>query len=438
MPATRHDASAAVPPAGEGGAAGRLQGHLRLPGAVALAITIVVGSGALVLPGIAYRQVGDAAFLSWTAAAVVTVPLLVMFAALGAAYPGAGGVAGFVQAAFGRHLAAGVEVLLLGTFGLGIPAIALTGGNYLIALPGVGGLPTSAGGALLLAATATVVFIGVRMSTRVQVVLALVLTAALVAVGVLAVSTGAAVHHLPSLRPGAIADGVGTTGAVFFAFTGWEMLSFTTEEYANPRRDFPRTVVISFVIVVVMYLLLAWGVQTRLSRTDHLALATPVQALVAAAVSPGAAHLVAVLGIVIIVANLVGAVWGASRLVMSSAREGLLPSGLAHLGVTGNPRRAVLAAAVGFLAVLAANESGLLSLTTLLTVAGRNFYLLYLLCALAYTRLFRGGRRAFGVASTVVLGVVAVATFGLPQFLYAATLLGLGVTVSASRAARSS
>jgi hypothetical protein len=25
---------------------------------------------------------------------------------------------------------------------------------------------------------------------------------------------------------------------VFFAFTGWEMLSFTTGEYRNPRRDF--------------------------------------------------------------------------------------------------------------------------------------------------------------------------------------------------------
>lgn len=372
--------------------------------------------------------------MSWSAAAVITVPLLVMFAALGAAYPGAGGVAGFVQAAFGRHLAAGVEVLLLGTFGLGIPAIALTGGNYLVALPGMGWLPASAAAALLLAATATVVFIGVRMSTRVQVVLALVLTVALVAVGVLAVSTGAAVHHLPSIRPGVIADGVGTTGAVFFAFTGWEMISFTTEEYANPRRDFPRTVVLSFAIVVVMYLLLAWGVQTRLSRTDDLALATPVQALVGESVSAGAAHLVSVLGVVIIVANLVGAVWGASRLVMSSAREGLLPAGLAHLGVSANPRRAVLASAIGFLLVITANESGLLSLTTLLTVAGRNFYLLYLLCALAYTRLFGGGRRMFGIASTVTLAVVAAATFGLPQLVYAVVLLGLGVTVSVSRA----
>lgn len=217
----------------------RLRGQVGLPGAIALAITIVVGSGALVLPGLAYQQVGDAAILTWAAAAIFTVPLLVIFAKLGSTYPGAGGVAGFVQAAFGRHLAAGVEVLLLGTFGLGIPGIALTGGNYLVALPGLGSVPVPAAAAIMIAAAGGVVVIGVRMSTRVQVVLAIVLTAALLAVGVLAAVGGSAVQQLPTLNLDTVTDGVGATGAVFFAFTGWEMLSFTTEEYANPRRDFP-------------------------------------------------------------------------------------------------------------------------------------------------------------------------------------------------------
>ena len=38
-----------------------MAGHLRLPGAIALAVTVVVGSGALVSPGVAYRQAGSAA-----------------------------------------------------------------------------------------------------------------------------------------------------------------------------------------------------------------------------------------------------------------------------------------------------------------------------------------------------------------------------------------
>lgn len=414
--------------------ADRLRGHVGLPGAIALAITIVVGSGALVLPGLAYHQVGDAAILTWAAAAIFTVPLLVIFAKLGSTYPSAGGVAGFVQVAFGRHLAAGVEVLLLGTFGLGIPGIALTGGNYLVALPGLGSLPAPAAAAIMIAAAGGVVVLGVRMSTRVQVVLAIGLIAALLAVGVLATVGGSAVQHLPTLDLGTVADGVGATGVVFFAFTGWEMLSFTTEEYANPRRDFPRALVLSFALVVVMYLLLAWGVQTRLPREDTTELAAPVQALIETAVSPAAAHLVSVLGVVIIAANLVGAIWGASRLVMSSAREGLLPARLARLSPAGNPHRAVLACLAGFLLIIAVNAAKILSLTGLLTIAGQNFFLLYLLCAITYSRLFRGGRRIYGIAVTIVLGGIAVATFGGPQFAYSSVLLLIGTAVSASRA----
>lgn len=437
MDSTHPDNVVDAAPSPSGDNAGHLQGHLKLPGAVALAITIVVGSGALVLPGIAYHQVGEAALYAWAGAAVATVPLLVMFAKLGAAHPGAGGVAGFVQVAFGRHLAAGVEVLLLGTFGLGIPAIALTGGNYLSAIPGLDALPAPAGAAIMLVAAASVVIIGVRLSTRVQVVLAIILTAALFTVGVLAVVHGGPPQHLPPLNPATVTSGLMATGTVFFAFTGWEMLSFTTEEYANPRRDFPRAVVLSFLLVVVMYLLLAWAVQTRLPRGSQSTLAAPVQALIAATASPAAAHLVAVLGVVIIVANLIGAVWGASRLVMSSAREGLLPSGLARLGAAGNPRRAVVTCAAGFVLVVAVNQLGWVSLTTLLTVAGQNFFLLYLLCALAYTRLFRAGQRVFGTVTTIVLGIVAFTTFGPTQLAYAAVLTALGTAISATRAAGS-
>ena len=34
-------------------------------------------------------------------------------------------------------------------------------------------------------------------------------------------------------------------GLAFFAYTGWEMLSFMTEEFKNPDRDFPLAVAIS-------------------------------------------------------------------------------------------------------------------------------------------------------------------------------------------------
>lgn len=414
----------------------RLRGHLKLPGAIALAITIVVGSGALVLPGIAYQEAGSAALYGWLLAAAITVPLLVLFARLGAAHPGAGGIAGFVQAAFGRRLAAGVELLIIGTFGLGMPGIALTGAGYLTVLPGLSGLSQAAAAALLVIIAAAVVHTGIRLSTGVQIVLATVLTIGLLAAGALAVAHADPAAHLPSATVSEFTTGAQVVGVVFFAFTGWEMLSFTTEEYAHPRRDFPRAVVLSFFIVTTMYLLLALGVQSLLQRDDDTTVHAPVQAVVAQVVSPAAGTLVAILGVVIILANLVGALWGASRLVMSSAREGLLPGPLARLHRGENPRTAVLACATVFLAVIASSAVGWSDLGSLLAVAGKNFFLLYLLCALAYARLFRAAHRVLGAAVTAVLAIVAVTMFGPAQLGYAAALLLLGTALSAFRSRR--
>jgi amino acid efflux transporter len=429
------DTAAAAPSEHTEGA--RLRGHLKLPGAIALAITIVVGSGALVLPGIAYHQAGAAALYSWGLAVVVTIPLLVVFARLGATHPGAGGIAGFVQAAFGRHPAAGVELLTIGTFGLGMPAIALTGAGYLTVLPGFSALSLPAAAALLVCVAAGVVFSGVRLSTGVQIVLATVLTLGLLAVGVLSLTHASPAEHLPPATTSAVVGGAEAVGVVFFAFTGWEMLSFTTEEYAHPKRDFPLAVVLSFLIVTVMYVLLALGVQTLLPRDAATTATAPVQAIVAATASPAAGRLVAVLGVAIILANLVGALWGASRLVMSSAREGLLPRSLARLHRQENPRRAVLACAATFLVVIGSNALGWSSLGGLLTVAGKNFFLLYLLCAVAYAKLFRSGHRVLGVTLSVALTVLAGTLFGMAQLAYAVVLFAAGTVLSSLRGRRS-
>ncbi|URN12316.1 APC family permease [Streptomyces radiopugnans] len=219
-------------------------------------------------------------------------------------------------------------------------------------------------------------------------------------------------------------------GAVFFAFTGWEMLSFTTEEYANPRRDFPRVVVISFLVVTTLYVLLAWAVQTRLAEDDPKAASAPIHAVVSAA-APGLAWVVSVLGVVIIAANLVGAVWAASRLVMSSAREGLLPRPLARLSRSGKHapaqrgggvRRGLQPDGTGdglrpAVAVGPADRRGAELLPALPVLRGR-------------LRTAQGSApRVFGITIAVLLGLLAL-TFGPLQLGYALALLMLGWALS--------
>ncbi len=403
--------------------------------AVALGVTIVVGSGLLILPGLAYQRVGRSAIYAWLICALIVLPILFIFARLGARFPSAGGVAGFVQAAFGRRWGLVTEVILLGTFSLGLPAIALTGGRYFAAILDRPAIATPAAFALLLGAYA-VNCLGARVSGRAQSVLAAILVAMLAVIG--ATSVGGHWHGAASAAAfsPAVWPAIPAVGLIFFAFTGWEVLSFTAEEYHDPKRDFPIAVGASYLIVVLLYLAIAVGIQLSLAPGDPSLAAAPLATMMAQFFGPFGRVFVGVLGTVIIGANLIGAVWAVSRLVFSSAREGLLPGALAELSArTRTPLRALSAITAVFLVVLSLNALGAIRIEALLKFAGQNFFVLYGFCVAAYLALERGPvARPLGVLAAVLV-VLTMASFGI-ELLYPACLIVLGLVLAGFRRAQ--
>jgi amino acid efflux transporter len=409
-------------------------------GAVALALGVVIGAGLLVLPGLAYQEVGPAAVYAWALDGLIVVPLLAIFGYLGSRHPQAGGIAGFVGAAFGRKAAAATEVLLLGTFGLGVPAIAIVGGRYFAYLVGGNDLVAAVATALLLLGAGVMNAVGARLSGAVQQVVCYLLVAVLVGVAVLGLSVGfsdgEAVAGSGVAPPGEWTAAIPALGLVFFAFTGWEMLAFTTEEYRNPRRDYPLAVAISFVVVVGLYVALALAVQLLLPPDDPRLASAPIAAVLGQAVGEGSARFVAAVAVAIVAANVNGATWAASRLAFSSAREGLLPAALARLSGGRRPSNAVLFATAVFLLVAVAHAAGIVSQATMLGLAGQNFFLLYLFSVAAYLRLVRSiAARVFGLFALAPCLLVA-GSFGW-GLLYPLLLLAVGAGAARLRQPKS-
>src|SRR6185436_5771591 len=141
---------------------------LTLPQAIGLAITLVVGSGLLALPGLAYRESGASAIYAWLMTAAISVPFLIVFARLGSRLPGAGGVSGFMQNAFSRRVSIPTEFLLIGTFIVGGPATLVTGGQYFATATGLGQTGVMIGAAGILLFSTTVNYLGARISGRIQ------------------------------------------------------------------------------------------------------------------------------------------------------------------------------------------------------------------------------------------------------------------------------
>jgi amino acid efflux transporter len=371
--------------------------------AVGLAVTMVVGSGVLVLPGIAYDDRGASAVWSWVAAGAICIPLLRVIAVLGGKYPSAGGIAGFVRPSLGGRVADTCELLLLAAIPGGA-GLALVAGHLVGDMLGRSWLVEPVAAALLTIAALTAAR-GAEFAGAVVRVLAAVFVFVLAVVAVGGLVTGG-----NGLGPGSMAGlghGAAGVGLVFFAFVGWELMTFLSADFVNAKRDFPRMIAISFLVVVTVYVALALAVQVVLDPNDEHVTTSPVAAVAESVFGDSGRAIVTLVGVVIVTANVNGVVLAFSRLVLSGARSGLLPAGLAVPDDEGLPRRAVSVTAAAFAVFIVPVRLGLISQGVLFELAGAVFFTGFVVAALAFiVEATRWPARAFGLATFAVAAIV--------------------------------
>jgi amino acid efflux transporter len=376
--------------------------------AVGLAVTMVVGSGVLVLPGIAYDDRGAAAVWSWVAAAVVCIPLLRVIAVLGGRYPSAGGIAGFVRPSLGGRVADACELLLLAAIPGGA-GLALVAGHLVGDVLGRSWLVEPVA-LVLLAIAALTASRGAEFAGSVVRVLATVFVLVLTVVAVGGLVTGG-----DGLGPGeitGIGHGAAGVGLVFFAFVGWELMTFLSADFVDAERDFPRMIAISFMVVVGLYVVLALSVQVVLDPNDDHVTTSPVATVAELVFGDAGRAIVTLVGLVIVTANVNGVVLAFSRLVLNGARTGRLPAGLAIADDRGRPTRAVLVTAAAFAVFVIPVRLDLVSQGVLFELAGSVFFAGFVVAALAFTvEAAEWPARAFGIA-TCGLAAIVLVSFG--------------------------
>lgn len=108
-----------------------LRKTITLRHAIALYVSSVLGSGVLVLPGLAARLAGPASLLAWALLCLASYPFAYTFASLSARNPESGGVYAFAKEAFGQHAAAVAGWLFALWYIAGAPAVTLIAASYL-------------------------------------------------------------------------------------------------------------------------------------------------------------------------------------------------------------------------------------------------------------------------------------------------------------------
>lgn len=348
-------------------------------------VSVVVGAGIFTVTASTFGNItGPAISVSFVIAAVTCGLAALCYAEFASTLPVAGSAYTFSYATFGEFVAWIIGWDLVLEFAVGAAVVAKGWSSYLGTVFGFSGGVTSIGpidfdwGALLIiAAVATLLALGTKLSSN----FSAAMTAIKVAVVVLVVIVGSfyikAANYTPFIPPGETGrgnDGSGVnqsvfsllTGAqsshygwygllagasiVFFAFIGFDVVATTAEETKNPQRDVARGILASLAIVTLLYVAVSVVLSGMVSYTELASGNGHAQANLATAFSINgvnwAAKVISVGALAGLTTVVMVLVLGQSRVLFAMSRDGLLPRGLARTGSHGTPVRITVIVAV--------------------------------------------------------------------------------------------
>ena len=248
-----------------------LSREMGLLSATMIGVGAMIGAGIFVLTGIAAGTAGPGLLLVFFLNGIVTMFTALAYAELGSAIPEAGGgylwvkhalpsINGFLSgwmSWFAHAVAGSLYALGFGAyFGLLLE-------NYNISLFGLSGLGLSK----FLAVVIAIVFIYINyMGASETGTIANVVGFTKIAIlGVFIISGIYTIYYSPDwfsnfnpFLPNGFGGVFMAMGLTFIAFEGYEVIAQTAEEVKNPKKNIPRAIFLSLIIVIPIYLLVAF------------------------------------------------------------------------------------------------------------------------------------------------------------------------------------
>ncbi|WP_276366442.1 amino acid permease [Chryseolinea sp. H1M3-3] len=160
-----------------------------------------------------------------------------------------------------------------------------------------------------------------RSSANFMVGLKLVVLAIIVVIGVFYIDTDNWTPFLPNGFTGVL-KGV---SAVFFAYIGFDAISTTAEECANPQRDLPRGMIYSLIICTLIYVIVTLVITGMVSYAEFNNVADPLAYVFEKIDLSKVGFFISVSAVVAATSVLLVFQIGQPRIWMSMSRDGLMP-----------------------------------------------------------------------------------------------------------------
>ncbi|MGE3831920.1 MAG: APC family permease [Parvibaculaceae bacterium] len=312
-----------------------LRRALSLPWLVFYGVGVTIGAGIFALIGEIVTVSGDHAPLAFLLAGLVAAVTGVSYAILASAYPRAAGEAIFVKLGMGEIAG---RVIGLGVVAVAITSSAVIGLAFSRYVAAFAPVPEEICVVLVLAVLGGIAMIGVRISVGFAALITLLEVGTLVAIilcglpVIMDMENLSRVVALPSTA-GAWMPVFSGAFLAFFAFIGFEDIENMAEETRDPHRTVPLAIILTLVISVAIYMLVAAVAAALPDRAALTASKTPLATLFELATGRDGAP-IAVMASIAMVNGILVQIVMASRVLYGMAREGMLPQWLGHVHAT--------------------------------------------------------------------------------------------------------
>ncbi|MBY3621927.1 amino acid permease [Acinetobacter sp. CUI P1] len=387
-----------------------LQRNIGMPQAIALYIGAVLGSGVLIVPGLAAEMAGPASLLAWGFMTLLILPMALSMGLLSAKFPNAGGVSHFVTLAFGPKAGSLVGWFFLMSVPIGAPVAALTGAGYMTAAMGWDEPAKITIAAVMLAIGLITNWIGMQVAGKVQIAVVIAIVAVLVFSFATALPRMEVEHFTPFAPHGWMS--IGQAAAIlFWCFIGWEAVSHLSEEFKDPQRAAVKGVTIAAIIVGILYFLSALatvGTQSYLKGGASTSLVW----IISQPLGRWGGFIAGLTGLFICTATIIAYAGAASRVAYALSRQGYAPQWMGRLSKPYHtPIGGIAFLLLCFVTVMSLYGSGSISLTTLIQFPNATFILTYIGGCAAGIRLLKGSRLGVTISWISFLATAAVFPF---------------------------
>jgi APA family basic amino acid/polyamine antiporter len=329
----------------------------------------VLGSGIVVLPSLAYEALRGYAMFAWVLVMLLGAGFAYVFTRMSMMVNTNEGVSRLIGEALGARFRELSANYLTAAVCFGPVAVIKTASGFVQGMLPAGTLPPLAVCFLFMAVTVMLLMCGIRLMGNVMLALSTLTACVLTAGGIYSLFVNG-----PTALPAGLPD-IRTLGStlliLFWAIIGWEVIGNYVEDVQNPRRTLIRAMRGSVIVVILVYFVVTYALQSSPLAKDGAAVS--LNAVMLPLFGAAAPYLLGAVALALCYCTILMVMGAVTRQMAARSEEGRFPAVFRQKPGSRAPVKAIALLSLVHCVLIVLVETNIVSLAFVVGIANTFF-----------------------------------------------------------------